>query len=135
MHGREDLRMWWDLLIQYRQIAKLPKAELMSSTEHGLLRPYDPTKPENTKIAKLIRRRLLEWFSKKTLEPRWIAAVDNEKEALEKHILDMGKNGTVAIDPFWPIVYRTKSILLESALGIDIDSTPEKLPKLVNVSK
>ena len=132
IHGRDDIALWWDLLSHYRKLQKGYKAEIIHSHELGIMRNYDPAQPETTKIGKLIRRRTIERLSKKSLEPRWVASVDDESEDLQEEFLRLGKNGTVAIEPLLPIVHRTLSVICQFTLGLDVND--ERIEELTQVS-
>jgi len=102
----------------------------LDASRIGLMRDFDPRKPESTKIGKLCRKRLLEFLSKKSMEPRWIARVDTEIEALEQVLLKEGKNGTNPINPFPIILDRALSVVLQFGMGLDFDREPERLRSL-----
>ena len=121
VHGHEDVAQWWELLIQYRKLTNGYKADQINPEELGLMRDYDPTRPENTKIGKLIRRRIMDRLSKKALEPTWIAWVDEQRNLVKDSFLKLGANGTVAFNPVTPLTHPTLSNMLQFSLGHDLD--------------
>jgi len=87
-------------------------------------------RPDRTKIAKLGRKRCLELLSKKQFEPRWVGAVDGEVSKLEKDILTAGENGNNPFNPFQIIMKRVLAVLLQFALGQDLESKPGWLEEM-----
>ena len=131
VQGHEDMAHWWDLLVQYRKLTNGYKADRIHSEELGLMRDYDPIRPENAKIGKLIRRRVMDRLSKKSLEAGWVASVDEQRDLLEASLLKLGKNGTVAIEPLTPLTHPTLSNMLQFSLGRDLDH--DRRAELVHV--
>jgi len=122
------------LNIQYRKLVKGRKWDVMHPRANGLIRCHKRNDPEGTKIAKLCRKRLLEFLSKKSLEPRLVSIIESESlQHLIPKLREAGKNGTVAFDCYEIIVQRALNVVLQFALGIDLGDKPKKLHDLTDV--
>ena len=134
LHGHKEMFGWWDLVLQYRKLVKGRKADVLSPTENGLMRDIDPINdPEGTKIAQLSRKRLMEFLSRKSMQTRLVATIDNETALLESAINKEGEDGAVAFDSIDVFVRSALNVVLRFALGIDLESNPERLQALAQV--
>ena len=95
---------------------------------------HDPLHNQNqTKVAKLARKRCLELLSKKQFEPKWVSAVEGEVAKLEEDILTEGNNGKIPFNPFQIVMKRVLAVLLQFAFGQDLESKPGWLEEMSQV--
>lgn len=98
--SHDEMRGFFGLCFQYRELTGAKGAGRLSDKELGVMRDFDVANdPDGTAIAKLARKRFLEFTSSPAQAKVNLNRIRQEAESLIDVVLEESCNGTVPFDP------------------------------------